>query len=164
MGLQKNKNKLLLFINKIVTFKYFLIVSIKMDLQGNILRKRKVRFKLLCDNLLKSLIIYFTPHTRLTGRERLRKLRVETFISYLLLILLLILAFQWTHIYSKVHKSIHIENATFFRTGFTPISCYSNYRDVSICCADKHYFTATFLNNSRKTIRVYECYKFEDLE
>ena len=92
------------------------------------------------------------------------KLRVETFVSYLLLILLLILALQWVYFYYEVHKSIHIENVTFVHTGYTPISCYSNYRGTSICCADKHYFTTTFINNSKKTVGIYECYKFKDLE
>jgi len=131
--------------------------------QRNVVKRRKVRFKLFCGDLLKLLKIYFTPHIRLTGRQRLTKLRVETFASYLLLILLLILALQWVYFYYEVHKSIHIENATFFRTGYTSINCYSNYRGTSICCADKHYFTTTFINNSKKTVGLYECYKFKDL-
>jgi len=135
-----------------------------MDTQRNVVKRRKIRFKLFCGKLLKVQKLYFTPHARLTGRQRLTKLRIETFISYLLLIVLLILALQWLHIYYEVHKSIHIENVSFVHTGYTSISCYSNYRHTSICCADKHYFTTTFLNNSRKTIGIYECYKFKDLE
>ena len=135
-----------------------------MVIQWNTVKRRKVRFKLLCGKLLKVQKLYFTPHIRLTGRQRLTKLRVETFVSYILLIVLLILALQWVHIYYEVHKSIHIENVTFVHTGYTSISCYSNYRDTSICCADKHYLTTIFLNNSRKTVEIYECYKFKDLE
>ena len=135
-----------------------------METQRNVVKRRKDRFKVLCANILKLLKIYFTPHIRLTGRQRLTKLRVETFVSYILLIVLFILALQWVCFYYEIHKKIHIENVTFVHTGYTSISCYSNYRDTSICCADKHYFTTTFLNNSRKTVRIYECYKFKDFE
>ena len=105
----------------------------------NILKRRKNKFKLLCENLVRLLKLYLTPNTKLTGRQRLTKLRIETFLSYILLLVLIILALQSAFIYYKVHRSIQIESVTFARTGLTSLSCYSNYRGTILCCADDPY-------------------------
>ena len=132
-----------------------------MIVQGNAVKRRKVRFKLLHKKLVKLLKLYLTPNIRLTGRQRLTKLRIETFLSYILLLVLLILGIQYIYIYYEVHKDIHIENITFPKTGYTSISCYSNYKGTNLCCADNPYLITSFINNSRRPVATYECYKFK---
>ena len=48
---------------------------------------------------IKLLTIYLTRNERLTGKQRLTKLRVEKFFSYILLIMLLILGILYIYIY-----------------------------------------------------------------
>ena len=123
-----------------------------------------VKLKHLWKLSVKLIKLYFTPNTKLTGRQRLMKLKVENMLSYLLLILLIIFALQCAYIYHKFHNAIHLENIRYEKTGYTNLSCYSNYRDTTICCADRPYLTTRFINDSRKPFGTYECYKFENLE
>ena len=109
---------------------------------------------------IKLLKIYLARNERLTGKQRLTKLRVETFFSYVLLIMLLILGILYIYIYYEVHHNIHIESIEFPKTGYTSISCYSNYKGTNLCCADDPYLITNFINNSRRPIATYECYKF----
>jgi len=132
--------------------------------QRNIVKRRETRLKLLCGKLVKLLKLYLTPNTKLTGRQRLTKLRIETFLSYLLLVVLIIFTLQCVYLYYKVHGSIHIENIKYVHTGYTNVSCYSNYRGTTICCANRPYLTTNFINDSRKPFRTYECYKFKDID
>ena len=125
---------------------------------------RRNRFKLLYKKLVRLLKLYLTPNIRLTGRQRLKKLRGDKLLSFILLVLLIILALQCVHIYHKVHRSIHIENVTFTRTGYTSLSCYSNYRGTILCCSDKPYLITSFINSSKNPVETYECYKFKKLE
>lgn len=127
-------------------------------------RRRKSRLKLLCRELVKSLKLYITPNIRLTGRQRLRKLRVDNLLSFILLVLLIILALQCVFIYYKFHRSIHVENVTYTRTGLTSLSCYSNYKDTTLCCAEMPYIITSFINSSKKPVEIYECYKFKDID
>jgi hypothetical protein len=110
---------------------------------------------------IKLLKIYLARNERLTGKQRLTKLRVETFFSYVLLIILLILGILYIYIYYEVHHDIHIENIEFPKTGYTSISCYSNYRGTNLCCADNPYLMTSFVNSSKRPIATYECYKFK---
>jgi len=108
--------------------------------------------------------LYLTQNTKLTGRQRLTKLRVENILSCLLLILLFIFALECAYIYYKFHNAIHFENIRFEKTGYTPLSCYSNYRGTVICCADRAYLKTRFINDSEKPYETYECYKFKDID
>jgi hypothetical protein len=110
---------------------------------------------------IKLLTIYLTRNERLTGKQRLTKLRIETFFSSILLIMLLILGFQYVYIYYEVHHDIYIENIEFPKTGSTPVSCYSNNRGTNLCCADNPYLMINIVNSSRRPIAIYECYKFK---
>jgi len=132
--------------------------------QRNIVKRRKSRLKLLCGELVKLLKLYLSTNAKLTGRQRLTKLRIETFLSYLLLVVLIILALQCVYLYHKVHRSIHIEDDKYVHTGYTNVSCYSNYRGTTICCADKPYLITSFINSSKNPVETYECYKFKDID
>jgi hypothetical protein len=125
---------------------------------------RRNGFKLLYKKLVKLLKLYTTPNIRLTGRQRLRKLRVDRLLSFILLVLLIILALQCAHIYHKVHRSIHIENVTFVRTGYTSLSCYYNYRGTILCCANNPYLITSFINSSKNSVETFECYKFQKIK
>ena len=132
--------------------------------QRNVVKIKEISLKQFCGKPTKLLKLYLTPNTKLTGRQRLKKLRIETFLSYILLLVLIILALQSALIYHKAHKSIHIMNVTFARTGYTSLSCYSNYRGTILCCADDPYLVTSFINNSWKPFGTYECYKFKDID
>jgi len=132
--------------------------------QRNVLKRGNARLKLLCEELVRLLRLYITPNIRLTGRQRLRKLRIDSLLSFILLVLLIILALQCVLIYYKVHRSIHVENVTYARTGLTSLSCYSNYKDTTLCCAEKPYLITSFINSSKNPVETYECYKFKDID
>ena len=132
--------------------------------KGNVFRMGWIKLKHLYRFAVRILNLYLTQNTKLTGRQRLMKLKVENMLSYLLLILLFIFALQCAYIYYKFHYAIHLENIRFDKTGYTNLSCYSNYRDTLICCADRPYLKTSFINSSRKPLRTYECYKYEDID
>ena len=110
---------------------------------------------------IKLLKVYLTRNEKLTGKQRLTKLRIETLLSYILLVMLLILGILYVYIYHEVHNDIHIENIKFPKTGYTSISCYSNYKGTNLCCADNPYLMTSFVNSSKRPIATYECYKFK---
>jgi len=130
----------------------------------NVFKMGWIKLKHLYRFAVRILNLYLTQNTKLTGRQRLTKLRVENILSCLLLILLFIFALQCAYIYYKFHYAIHLENIRFDKTGYTNLSCYSNYRDTLICCADRPYLKTSFINSSRKPLRTYECYKYEDID
>ena len=123
-----------------------------------------VKSKNFYGNFVRLLKLYLTPNARLSGRQRLRKLRIDTLISNIILVLLIMAILLSILSYYKIHHSIYIENATYVQTGKTSLSCYSNARGTMICCADKSYLTTRFINSSRKPLGTYECYKYEDID
>jgi len=132
--------------------------------QRNVFKMGWIKLKHLYRFAVRILNLYLTQNTKLTGRQRLMKLKVENMLSYLLLILLIIFALQCAYIYHKFHNAIHLENIRYEKTGYTNLSCYSNYRDTLICCADRAYLKTSFINDSRKPFGTYECYKYEDID
>ena len=132
--------------------------------QRNVIKRRKFRLKRFRGKLAKLLKLYLTPSIRLTGRQRLRRLRIDSLLSLILLVLLIMLALQCVFIYYKFHRNIHIENVTYTQTGLTSLSCYSNYKDTTLCCAEKPYIITSFINSSKKPVEIYECYKFKDID
>jgi len=124
------------------------------------IKTKRVNFKSLYRKYLMLLKLYFTEDIKLSSRQRLVKLRIHNFLSYVLLTVLLIAILIWALVYFEIHHGIHFENVSYGRTGVTSISCYNNYRGLIICCADKPYFSVRTLNSSRKPFGVYECYKF----
>jgi hypothetical protein len=115
--------------------------------------------------IVQLLKLYYTPSAKLTGKQRLTKLKIGEVLSYILLILLIILALLGVFTYYKVHNSIHIHNITYSNMGHTSMSCYSNFRNTRICCSDDPSLTIRFKNNSKKKpFRVYECSKFKKIE
>ena len=132
--------------------------------KGNVFRMGWIKLKHLYRFAVRILNLYLIPNTKLTGRQRLKKLKVENILSYLLLIALLIFALECAYIYYKFHNAIHFENIRFEKTGYTPLSCYSNYRDTLICCADRPYLKTSFVNKSRKPFGTYECYKYKEID
>lgn len=134
-----------------------------MSNQRNVVKRGQFRLKQFWRKLTKLLKLYLTPDIRLTGRQRLRKLRLDSLLSFILLVLLIILALQCVFIYYKFHRSIHIENVTYSRTGLTSLSCYSNYKGTTLCCAEKPYVITSFINSSKNPVETYECYKFKDI-
>ena len=122
---------------------------------------KRIKLKHLYKLFVRQLKLYLTRNEKLTGRQRLTKLRIETLLSYILLVVLLLLGLQYIYIYYEIHNAIHIENITFPKTGYTSISCYSNYKGTNLCCADNPYLITSLINNSRKPFGTYECYKFQ---
>jgi hypothetical protein len=124
-----------------------------------------MRLKHCYKRIVKQLKLYHTPSAKLTGKQRLAKLRMGEVLSYILLMLLIILALLGVFTYYKVHHSIHIYNITYSNMGHTSMSCYSNYINTRICCSDDPSLTVRFKNNStKKPFRVYECSKFKEIE
>ena len=112
---------------------------------------------------LKLLKIYLTPNKKLTARQMLTKLKIEALLSYILLILLIVLAIECTYLFYKFHKSIHVGNVSYAKTGLTSIHCYSNHLNTILCCADRPYITINFTDHSKKSFAKFECYKFKTL-
>jgi hypothetical protein len=132
--------------------------------QENVLKMGWIKLKHLYRFAVRILNLYLTQNTKLTGRQRLMKLKVENMLSYLLLIFLIIFALQCAYIYYKFHNAIHLENVRFEKTGYTNLSCYSNYIGTTLCCADRPYLKTRFVNESRKPFGTYECYKYSDID
>jgi len=102
----------------------------------------------------------FTPNTKLTGRQRIKKLKTEDLLLNILLVIVILLTFLSGFAYYQIHRTVHFENITYTKSGLTSISCFNSFKDSITCCADNPYLI-TKLINLTETTGIYECYRFK---
>lgn len=122
------------------------------------------KLKRTCKKVEKFIGFYITPNKKLSARQRLKKLRFETILSYILLLAIILLFLESAFIYYSIHHSTHAEHAYYPQTGATSLSCYTDYRDTKICCADKPYLTTEIIDDSHLPFETYECYKYKAID
>ncbi len=133
-------------------------------------KERRYRFLNFCTGnrwykpIATAAALYRMPDERLSGRQRLRKLRLLRYLLSILVIVSVMWSVLMVLIYLQVQSGIHIENAPYVHTGKTSVNCYRSFHGGLICCAEKPMFKRQYLNSTRKPVAGYECYKYQEID